>query len=261
MDDRQHHHQTYQSDFNLSIGFSNGTTSASNGAASKDGQGTGVAARRMAGKVLTIIDPSQTVLAEADVASWDSTNFTLNWTTNDANAYIIHFIAISGTDVSASIVNWTMKTSTGNKAVTGVGFKPTAVLHLWAGSNLTATPPASATNAAFGFGVMDFSGHQWATAILSQNGTATSDTQRVQQTDAALYAPSSSLTASKEASWVSMDSDGFTMNFTTADANAGQVYSLALSGLNVWAGHYNKTISASGARSPHDQAFYPEPCC
>src|ERR1700693_2903197 len=37
-----------------------------------------------------------------------------------------------------------------------------------------------------------------------------------------------------------MDANGFTMNFTTADGNASQVVSLALTGVNVWAGSFLK---------------------
>ena len=48
-------------------------------------------------------------MKEADLASWDATNFTLNWTTNDSTAYVIHFIAIGGSDVSAKVVGRVMK--------------------------------------------------------------------------------------------------------------------------------------------------------
>jgi hypothetical protein len=74
---------TYVGDFNLSIGFSDGTASGTTATASQDARSAALSGRLMADKVITIIDGSQTVLAEADVASWDNTNFTLTWTTND----------------------------------------------------------------------------------------------------------------------------------------------------------------------------------
>ena len=50
----------------------------------------------------------------------------------------------------------------------------------------------------------------------------------------------------KKASLVSMDADGFTLNFTTvANANAAQVYSLALFNVNVKAGNFIKTTSGA----------------
>jgi len=43
--------------------------------------------------VLSIIPPdsTQAPLAEAAFSSWDATNFTLDWTTNNAAAYVVHF--------------------------------------------------------------------------------------------------------------------------------------------------------------------------
>ena len=92
----------------------------------------------MANKVLTMVRWGEVVVAEADLSSWDDTNFTLNWTTNDANAYVIHFIAIGGSDVSARVVDWTMRTTTGNTTVTGVGFQPDVVFHAHGGHTFTA---------------------------------------------------------------------------------------------------------------------------
>jgi len=44
---------------------------------------------------------------------------------------------------------------------------------------------------------------------------------------------------------VSMDSNGFTMNYTTTDANAGQVISLALKGVRAAAGSFAKSTGAA----------------
>ena len=56
-----------------------------------------------------------------------------------------------------------------------------------------------------------------------------------------------------------MDSDGFTLNYVTANANAGQVYSLALAGLNFKAGSFNKaTAAAPAAQSITGVGFLPQ---
>ena len=86
-----------------------------------------------------------------------------------------------------------MPTATGNFAVAGVGFQPTAVIHLHTGSGFTAAPPASAANSGFGLGVMDFGGTQWATEMFAVDGAAAGDTQRAQATDAAIYTIDSGL--------------------------------------------------------------------
>ena len=127
----------YQSYF--AFGFSDGTTHGSGSSASQNGVGTSAVSRRMANKVLTVVKWDQTLLAEADLQAWDATGFTLNWTTNDTYPYIIHYLLIAGSDISAKVVNWQMPNATGNIAVTGVGFQPTAVIHLHTGSGFVAT--------------------------------------------------------------------------------------------------------------------------
>jgi peptidase C25-like protein len=233
----------FEADF--AFGFSDGTTDGSGSSASQNGVGTSNVARRMANKVITIVSASQTLLAEADMQSWNATSFTLNWTTNDADPSIIHYLLVGGSDVSAKVVRWQMATATGNHAVTGVGFQPTAVIHLHTGSGFTATPPANAANSGFGLGVMDFGGAQWATEMFAADAATAGDTQRAQTTAAAIYTIDNGLGVTKKASFVSMDADGFTVNFSTANALVSQVYSLALKGINVKAGNFLKTTAAA----------------
>jgi hypothetical protein len=85
------------------FGFSDGTTHGSGSSASQTGLATSSVARRMANKVITVVKADQTLLAEADLQSWTATNFTLNWTTNDTYPYIVHYLIIGGSDVSAKV--------------------------------------------------------------------------------------------------------------------------------------------------------------
>ncbi len=229
------------------FGVTDGSTSKSASAGSEDAQNSSQEARRIANKALTIIDWNQVLVAEADWSSWDSTNFTLSWSTNNSTGYVIHFIAIGGTDISAKVVGWTMPTTTGNHSVSGVGFKPDIVIHVHAGSGFTNTPTSNHGSASFGLGVMDADGDQWATSFLAEDGSPTSDTQRGQQTDACIYAFDNGLTVTKEASWVSVDSSGFTVNFATANSSASQAFSLALKGLNAKPGSFAKSTGAATA--------------
>ena len=232
----------------LGFGMSDGTTSRSVAAASQTGVGTANASTRMANKALTLVQWGETLVAEADLQSWDDTNFTLNWTTNNATAYVIHFIAIGGTDVSAKVLEWTMATAAGNQAVTGVGFQPNAIIHAHGTHAFTSVLPASIAGAGFGLGAMDADGDQWATTFFTLDNVGTSDTQRGQQTDGAIYAFNNALTVQKKASWVSMDADGFTVNFTNAgSAAAARVLSLALKGVNVKPGSFLKSTSGAPA--------------
>lgn len=140
-----------------------------------------------------------------------------------------------------------MRTSAGNQSVTGVGFRPDVVLHAYLTHLLTASPTTSRDDAGLGLGAMDADGDEWATAMSVDSGANPSNTQRGQQTDACLYAFNFSNHVTKEASWVSMDADGFTLNFSVASSHASQAYSLALKGVNVKVGSFNKSTSAAPA--------------
>ena len=238
----------FSTDFLYAYGMTDGTTSKSAAMASRTIGAAPVAVRRMANKALTIVDWTSTVLAEADLGSWDATNFTLNWTTNNATGYIIHFIAIGGPAVSAKLVGWTMPTAPGSKAVTGVGFTPDVVLHAHIGDGFVAAPPANQNIAHFGLGAMDNSGGQWAVNVESTNGVA-SGTTRGQQTNACIYGTTAALAVAKRAAFQSMDVDGFTVNFSVANAFASQVVSLALKGVSAKAGSFLKSTTAPPAAS------------
>src|SRR4029077_20635039 len=94
------------------------------------------------------------VVAEADVQSWDSTNVVLNWTSNDSASTVVHYLALGGSDVSAQVVEWTTGTGTGNRVVTGVGFRPAVVIHANAGVQQVNAAPSTMANAALGIGAM-----------------------------------------------------------------------------------------------------------
>jgi hypothetical protein len=228
--------------FWVGFGMTDGTTSYSSSVYSLNNANTANASRRMAAKALTIVTQNEVTTAEADLQSWNTTTFTLNWTTNNATAYVIHYLIIGG-NVSAKVKNWQMRNSTGNQSVTGIGFQPDVVINVHCGDGFTAL--GSITAVGFGLGVMDNWGNQWAAYVYSRDNAGTSDTQRGQQTNASIFAFDRSLTVTDKASYVSMDSDGFTVNFSTVTANANQVFSLALSGMNVKAGNFLKSTSTS----------------
>ena len=239
--------ESFSGSFQFAFGVTDGTTSRSSSAASQDGQNDSNASRRIANAAITIVQWGETLTAEAQWSSWDATNFTLNWTTNNATGYVIHFIAIGGNDISAKVVGWTMPTATGNFSVTGVGFRPDVIINAHVGSGYTSAVGTSQDNAGVSFGTMDFDGDQWSSEIFIVDNAGTSDTQRSQRTSGAFQAINNGLAITKAASWVSMDANGFTMNFTTANGNAAQTYSLCLKGVNVKVGNFNKSTAAAPA--------------
>jgi hypothetical protein len=254
------------------------TGSRSVATSSASGYGASQVNRRAASKAITIIQydtaaggTAHVLKAEADLgggnctAAWDATNFCLNWTTNSTDLFIIHYLAIGGADVSAKMVDWTAVAAgagacpggAGCKSVT-VGWTPTVVLNFMdydttlgaAGSCVT---PNCATNAAFMLGAMTAANTQWASAIYNVNGNTNPAPARYQRTDSAILQTSSSTTPAEtlRAHLVSMNDGsgtGFTVQFDTNTGSlATHIFSLALSGVNFWAGSFNRTTSGTCA--------------
>lgn len=237
--------QTVSSGYRFGFGLTDGTTSKAVATSDADAVSTTVVGRRMTNTAVVIIDPAGTAIAEADLQSWNSSGFTLNWTTNDATATVIHFLAIGGPKVAAKVINWTMPIAVGNQAVTGVGFQPEVVVNAHIGAAVMTAPPTTATNASFALSWFDASGEQASLCTFGNNASAPSLEQRYQRADKALIGSSNIVT--KEATWVSMDSDGFTLNYTTANTSNGQMISLALHGVSSQIGSFTKATGAAPA--------------
>ncbi len=170
---------------------------------------------------------------------------------NGDTPYPVHYAVIGGDAVSSKVVSWQTPTITGVKAVAGVGFQPDVVLHFHSGWFFTSTPPATITNAGFGLGMMDRAGGQCAIHVRASDAKNPTLTARAQRTDASLYVTHEvGPVVTKQASFVSMDGDGFTMNFTTSNSSASQIFSLALSGLTAKVGSFVKTTGTAPIRQP-----------
>jgi hypothetical protein len=240
-----------------SFGISDGTTSRSTSASSEMPVNSENSDRRAAAKAITIVQYSLALQAEADLggggctASWDATNFCLNWTNmTNTSTMVIHFIAIGGSGVQAKVVDWTTVAS-GPKAVTGLTFQPSVVLHFM--DYDTAALPSTIADSTFMLGAMDAGGHQWASAFYSTNGSRPTTTARAQRTDSALVETNGTATQTLRATFTSMDANGFTVNFATNTTGlAYHVYSLALTGVNLWVGSFT--------RSGYGSTACPAPC-
>jgi hypothetical protein len=242
--------------YSWAFGITDGTTSRSTGTSSQNNKHTAAATRRGAAKALTIVQYGSVLLAEADMQAtpWDATNFYLNWTTNNTTGYVINFIAIGGAGVSAKVVDWaaTAWGITGNVAVTGVGFQPNVVLNFGDedSSSLPTPWPGGGGWAPFMLSAMDAGGNQWVTTVYTNGGISPSATARAQRTDACIEETSFSAVEQMRAQFVSMDVDGFTVNFTLNNDGPNRIFSLALAGLNVHAGSFNKSTAAAPASQP-----------
>jgi hypothetical protein len=157
----------------------------------------------------------------------------------------------------SKIGSFTNPSTTGNLAVTGVGFRPRAII-TW----ITPISNAWGTDAQFSIGV-GTTGAAGYSAFAGQNGVATSvEERRMVGSDVAGLIQYTG-TALCEGTLTSLDADGFTINWTTANATAFTFHYLALGGHRLMqasvAGHTQKatigTLAVTGTAFKPDCIF------
>jgi len=158
---------------------------------------------------MLINDGATAAVALAALASFDSDGFTLSWTTNDANASIIHYLAFGGTDVQAKALVWSTPVGAGSISTTGAGFKPNAVFMLGSANSLDTTQIGTS---GFRFGAAVSPSSRWAQVAFG-DGATLGHGSRGSFTNRALVSctpPTAALTF--DADFVSFDTDGITLN-------------------------------------------------
>lgn len=226
----------------------------------QNGVGTSNTARYFANEAINFVTNSGAVESLAALTI-DPDGFTLDWTTNTASTdYIVNFIAFTATEAPLSqTINWNMPTS-GDAVVTGLSWTPNLVFHLHAGA-ITATLPAGATGAAFGFGCMgpnatDSVGAtetgQWFQSLFSSDNVGTSAAfSKFSSPSGASAAKGCMLGLSGigadalRGTFKSFDGGGFTLNFPSSPSGAFQAASLCLQVPDAWVGSFTKTSAAA----------------
>jgi hypothetical protein len=155
------------------------------------------------------------------LTSFDSDGFTVNWSAVSVTARHAFYVAIKGMSVKVGVE--TQKGATGTKATTGVGFKPKALLVL--GSNKIASDVDVTGQMTLTIGASDGTreGCVWVGADKPSNSQADNATDSAK----VLQHRSLSGTLVAEADVSSFDSDGFTLDWTTADTTGRQFVYIA----------------------------------
>ncbi len=173
-------------------------------------------------KVLTgTSSSSTTVVAEASLSTFDADGFTLDYSTAGAAAFNYMYLALKGG--SYFVGSETQKATTGTQAKTGVGFRPAGLI----GFGIQQTAANTFNGATLALGATDGTseGFSWAEA---QNAQGTSVAKSAFATDKFIRFATGPSTTNAEADTTSLDSDGFTLDWTTADATARQFVFLAM---------------------------------
>jgi len=149
---------------------------------------------------------------------------------NDTNTTRLFYVAIGGTDITnAKAGEFTSITTTGNQSVTNVGFTPSIVFFLTGNSPnnpATSTPHLSVT-----FGAAKNSTSRGVVCNSSVDAVSPTDSSRYARTDKCIaFFTEGTNVIDAEADFVSMDANGFTINWITAPSVARPIYYLAIQG-------------------------------
>lgn len=141
----------------------------------------------------------------------------------------VHGLLLGGSGLAAAAGAFNAPTSTTTHSVTGLDFAPKVVFVMSYGTTAQATLQTQA-RWSFGAGTGSAQGRSW---FGAEDNVATSQTARGHSTSVIVTTADpnttgSSSAATSEASLQSLNGDGMTFNFTTADATARQILWLAL---------------------------------
>lgn len=169
------------------------------------------------------------VIAQADLQSMDSDGFTIDVETAPGAARRILYVAIGGSNLQADVGRKSTKTSTGTQAYTGVGFLPKMLMTI-ANDLSSGSLDTVSNDCEFSMGWTTGGTDQQYTLGVSENNAGTMNTGRRLSTTKCLgtTAPSDETSVTTEASLTSFDTDGFTLNFSTANATAREFHYIAL---------------------------------
>lgn len=199
-------------------------------------------------------DSAGAVSQRAEFGSITHDGFVLKTTGDGATARRLHWIAFGGEQVRAKAGYFDLSTSTGTQAVTGVGFQPKAVIF---GPSTSSTTEGVATNEArFALGAMT-AASQWSGSTYGNDNVSPTQEYSVGRTDASIVRVSGGSTTAL-AAYSSLDSDGFTVDKSTAPGATVRVGYLALGGLARYAVGAFSQATSTGNQSTTGVGFQPK---
>lgn len=166
------------------------------------------------------------ICREADTVTFDSDGFTLHWTFTPSNTDRGLAICLKGG--SYKVVGFNQKTSTGTQSTTGIGFRPAAVFFGSSGvASSTSLQHAASTQimlaATDGETTRHLIYHSASGGGGSGSGTSVHQYRNDDGTESVAV----------DGSLVSINADGWTINWTSADATARQIIGIAF-GPAIW---------------------------
>jgi len=160
-------------------------------------------------------------------SDFDADGFSVTIRNDGGDNQKLHYLALNfNSAVDAWVGTHTTPTSTGNDSETGPGFTPQFVYVI--PSLGEAIDTAYGDNRAGTFGVSAFDADdEYTTVVSSEDGAGTSNTQSLSD-DRAIVVPDDDGTLDIEATFVSFDANGWTVNYSNAPGTAKLFPALAI---------------------------------
>lgn len=165
---------------------------------------------------------------DATWTSVESDGFTFNVTDADAHDYA--HLTWGGGQAVTKVSQFHPSGTTGNQSITGVGFQPNAVIMVLTGRG--SGFGGQTQHAELNFGFMADNGGQYVQGFHSHAGNGYHYSWGL--TNACIIAIDATITG--QASYVSMDSDGFTINWSNASSSSEYISYLAIGGVEAHVG-------------------------
>lgn len=220
-------------------------------ASSLNGQGTSDTSRGLTTSSVTTA--ANITTQRFDVTSFGAGSFTIDILASDSSQRFVSALCLNVDD--AFVGTFTTKTSTGTQAITGVGFQPDLVIFFTHGNTQA---DAIAVDALFHIGAMD-GVNQFACITIDDDNVGTTVTDRYHDTSACLRCMNAGGGAlTDRAEFSAFGSDGFTLNYTDADANARHVGFIAIKAPNVAIKSSYDHPTSTGSQSVTGAGFTPK---
>jgi hypothetical protein len=162
-----------------------------------------------------------------EAGGFDSSGFSVWSRNNGANQRDLNYLALSfGGAVDSWIGTHTTPTSTGNDSETGPSFTPQFVLMITSLMEAHNTAYDDGRAGTIGLSVFD-ANDEYSTVVSAEDASATSDSQSLSD-DRAIVIPDDDGTLDIEATFVSFDANGWTVNYSNAPSTAKLLPALAI---------------------------------
>jgi hypothetical protein len=247
---------------NFGVGFATGPANErAVSVTALDASGSSADGRRRSDNKMIIFltgGGSPALAAEAELTSLDADGFTINWTTNNARAYIIHYIALGGDISNAFAGTFNLTNGAGNDSVNTLAFQPDFVMFLWSFTEAVNTDTADAE---VGIGFAQSPTARGAMVYAAEDGRGTNNSKRWQQrTDSVILILNPAANPPNQdaiADFVSMDANGFTVSKSTLPAANVPIFYLALKGGSHKVSSFNQP-AATGNQTQTGVGFRPQ---